>query len=343
MPDHRRAALAWYGLGHIRERRGPVRDSEKPFGYALDGLDGAEDPYEKADAEIGLARVVYQRKSPTEDELKAARDRVPPARELLSPLTYTDARQLSEQGNALHWLIEQKLAGKERNPVLRRSRLLEIRGHLWESFEQRLRIARDLADGTLVHREAPLAEYGLGADRAYYNLAGINLQLAKATYEIKVGQEHADGSQAEIAEITGLLEESWKIYDELAKLRAGRYHERSHPHHAACIHGKAIIAYHRAALLRQEEQFVAAAQWVVAGLDERWKIAAESPTAGDEPIVRNDDVVKSLELLNKISVATLMSGERKAGARINRVMDATATAMAEIEDWWTSETTDSAG
>jgi hypothetical protein len=144
--------LLWYDLGHIRERRGPVAASDPHFDQALRHLDPGAYPYEVAESLIGRARVVFQNDQSSLDQLAAARERVAQARRLLAPLEYRDARQLREQGNALSWLIARKIAGRERNPRTRESKLTEVAEQLWLSYEERLRLVRDLDSAAPIER-----------------------------------------------------------------------------------------------------------------------------------------------------------------------------------------------
>lgn len=100
----------WFGIGHVCERRGPVRDSGPLFKRALDDLDRNTYPDEAAEALIGLARVINQNPDSTPADLEAAKADINAAQELLTGRDSLDARQQWEQGNALHWVIEGKLA-----------------------------------------------------------------------------------------------------------------------------------------------------------------------------------------------------------------------------------------
>ena len=141
--------LLWHGLGYIRERRGPVRDSAGPFAAAVATLDEASYPFQVAESMIGVARVTYQGGG-SPDELGRAQGQIERARELLAPLPERDARQLREQGNALSWLIEQKLTAGEPDLDRKAERYAEVYRNLWLSFAERLRIARGEVDGTPV-------------------------------------------------------------------------------------------------------------------------------------------------------------------------------------------------
>lgn len=328
--------LAWHGLGYIRERRGPVAESERAFRAALHHLDPATNPYEVAEAEIGLARIAFQAPRLDRDKLREAQARIGPARELLNGVAGTDARQLQEQGNALFWLIERKLVGNEKDPERRFSLLSGVSDELWRSYEQRLRIIRGRPEHTAVTREPPLFEDGLGPERAYYNLAGVYLGLAKARYDSAAAWWPSAGLKQRRALLTEVAEDlaaTSKIYREVADLRARRYRNTPHPHHAACIHGNALVAYHRAVLLNEPEYLVEAAHWVAAGLQERWQVAFFSPDVPNERIISNDDVRKSLDLLSKVSIAGSMAAKRGAGEQVGNALGVVSEALTELVNW----------
>jgi hypothetical protein len=338
--DRRMAGGAWHGLGHIRERRGPVAQSKPAFEAALEYLDPASAPYQKAEAEIGLARIAFQARQFDRDKLQEARARIGPARDLVAGLHESDARQLHEQGNALSWLIARKLAGREKDPNLRLSLLSEVGNELWRSYEQRLRIRRGLADNQAVNREPPQPGDGLGPERAYYNLAGLDVELAKARYDHAAAwwpTATADRKRALLDRVKADLDEASQVYRVVAGLRALKYRDRPHPHHAACIHGNAIVDYHRAALLNEPEHLVDAARWVTAGLQERWQVASFAPNVASEQVIANDDVGKSLALLAKISVAWSMLAGRRSGDQVGSALAAVSEAVTELVNWTTFE------
>src|SRR6185312_15244246 len=93
------------------------------FEQARATLDPDTSPYEVAEARIGLARIVFQDKNSDEKKLKAAQASIKSVGTLLAPVDGIDARQMAEQGNALYWLIEQKIAGWEKNPASKLERL----------------------------------------------------------------------------------------------------------------------------------------------------------------------------------------------------------------------------
>jgi hypothetical protein len=333
--DGRAKGLAWQGLGHIRERRGPVVQSGTAFKNALTSLAPDTDPYEVAEARIGLARIAFQESRYDLKKLREAQATIQPAGELLAKVAGTDARQLQEQGNALYWLIERRIADKEKDPRHKFDLLSRIGEELWRSYEQRLRIIR--GEGADVSRQAaPRLEEGLGPERAYYNLAGFNVALAKARFDSAAPWWPTASLEQRsdlLDEVAHDLDAASKVYREVAELRARRYRNFPHPHHAACIHGNAIVAYHQAALLNRPEYLVDAAHWVAAGLRERWQVAFYSPDVPDERIISNDDVVKSLELLVKISVAGSMAAQKGTGEQVGNALGAVSGALTELVNW----------
>jgi hypothetical protein len=336
--DGRVTGLAWHGLGHIRERRGPVSLSGAAFRTALDHLDPVTHPYETAEAMIGLTRIAFQASKFDQGALLEGQARIGPARELLAQVPGVDARQLREQGNALFWLIERKLSARNKDPERRFSLLTGVRDELWRSYEQRLRITRRLDDGAVVTREPPRLDDGLGPERAYYNLAGVHLELAKARYDRAEAwwpSASPEERSALLDDVAEDLEAASDVYRQIADLRARQYRNQPHPHHAACINGNAIVAYHRAALLNKPEYLVEAARWVAAALEERWQIAFFSPDVPNEDIITNDDVSKSLSLLSKISVAGSAAAAHGTGQQVGTALAAVSDALAELVNWHT--------
>lgn len=333
--DRRAAGRAWQGLGHIRERRGPVSQSGPAFTRALKGLDPDSSPYEVAEARIGLARIVSQNSKSSDANLQEAQEGLKAVGALLADVPGADARQLAEQGNALHWLMERKLAGKEKDPARRLARLTEVGERLWESYERRLRIIR--GDGTNVRREAPRLEDGIGPERAYYNLAGFYLGLAKARFDEATASWWAQGTQEQqarlLAEVEHDLNEAARIYDQVGSLRERRYLGFPHPHHASCVHGLGIIDYHRAALLHRPEHLRDAVRWVQMGLQERWRVASFVPDLPEERIIGDNDVTKSMELLLKISVAGAMAPQEAVGDQAGSALGIVSEALTELVNW----------
>lgn len=321
LADHSRRGLIWYGLGHIRERRGPVSASLPPFRRAAESLDPADYPFQTAESLIGQARVIYQASSATNEQLETARGIAEDARRLLEPLTEAEARQLREQGNALAWLIRRRLAGREPDLARRSALLIDIRDQLWRSYEERRRIARPDHDAS--PRSAPVAADGLGAERAYYNLAGLNIELAKLHHQLAqtaIGKER----QALLALTAEDLTQAAAVYEGVRVLREVRYHGRPHPHLAACVQGEAIVAYYRATLLGDTARLPDALGFAGTALEQRRRIAGELIGA-TRSVLRDNDVGKSADFLTKAAAAAIIG-------RYENVDDGIAAALAVVQE-----------
>ena len=298
--------LLWHGLGHIRERRGPVRDSAAPFAAAIATLDAGGYPYQVAESMIGVARVTYQNGGAADQELRDARAQIERARELLASLRDEAPRQLREQGNALSWLIEQKLTSHEADLDRREERYAEVYRNLWLSFAERLRIARSLEDGTPIDPSAiPELNDGLGPERAFFNLAGAAVQLAKAHHQLARRAAEAAGrplaaNDKLLSRTATDLDHAERVYQVVRELREQRYSGRPHPHLAACLHGLAIVGHYRAALLDQVGELAAAASHGAAALDQRLRIAGSLTGPDARATLRDGDVRKSADLLLKV-------------------------------------------
>lgn len=312
-PGRPAPGLLWHGLGHIRERRGPVLASREPFARAVETLDPASYPYEVAESKIGLARVIFQDGRSTDAGLEAARDMAREAQSLLASLAHKEARQLREQGNALSWLIAQKLAAGEPDLAVREARLSEARDNLWSSFAQRLRIARELGDDEPVGDDAiPVLDDELGPERAFYNLAGVTIQLAKTRHQLAALTAGGSGRKLQIGDdrlrpAEESLREAERVYDVVRELREQRYGGRPHPHLAACLHGLAITGYYRAALLGQAGELADAERNAAAALDQRLRIAGSLVGPGTSAALRDPDVGKSVDLVLKIMTASVLT------------------------------------
>ena len=301
--DRSRDGLIWYGLGHIRERRGPVRASRSPFSQAAATLDRDIYPFEAAESLIGVTRVTYQDGAATTEVLEATCSDTEAARRLLEPLTDVEARQLREQGNALTWLIRRRIASREPDPTRRSVLLTEVGDNLWRSYEERRRIERP--GHAAWPRSAPVAEDGLGAERAYFNLAGLYVELAKTHHEL--ARAASGDERRELLTRAGAnLAQAATVYRDVRALREARYHGRAHPHLAACVHGEAIVAYHRAVLLRDLARLPAALTVAGAALEQRNRVV--SGLRGPTPaVLRDNDVKKSTDVLLK-AAATAVAG-----------------------------------
>ena len=303
--------LLWHGLGVIRERRGPIRESGQFFDNAVRLLDRAMWPYETAESLIGRVRVVFQTAASTAEELRASQADLTVAAGLLAPLTDVTARQLRERGNALALLIERKLAKGISDARERRAKLHGLIDMMWQSYEQRVRISAGLPDGEPVGRRAPELAWGLDPDRAYFNLAGFYVDLAKS-------------AGRDVAEVREHLELAGSIYNNCRRLRERRYAGRNHPQLAACIHGEGIVAYFLATLAGERYRLVDAAERVSAALTMRSNVASAFAAADPGESLEDGDVQKSANLLAKIAVATVLfrgRDQRDRRARANDVVD----------------------
>lgn len=321
--DPAATGLIWYGLGHVRERRGPVKDSGPYFAAALKRLDPSKWPYEYAEALVGQSRITYQNDKSDGDQLVAAQEGVQQARQLLESVSGSDARQLHEQANALHWLIRRKLLTKTENDQLVED-LAEVLRELELSLERRLRLAGRPEDRPLIPPYPTFAD-GLGPERAYYNLAGTYVQLAKARFERAAGVPDDD--------VTSALDTAEAVYRRVADLRRRRYRSRFHPHHAACVHGRAIVEYHRMAMLGQTDRVSEACRLVAASLEARWEVASWTPGITPERVARDGDVGKSFELLGKIAIAALSMAGGPPSRWIREPIAHLAGALGELAGW----------
>jgi hypothetical protein len=299
-PPSRTGGQLWHAVGHIRERRGPVALSAQHFGKAMSMLDEHDDPSAYAECLMGVARAAYQTsKDPA--KLRVAREQADRAAVLLQPLIDRDSRQMSEQANALGLLIRQKLVESEKTGD-RLGRYLEIRDGLWASYEARRALAREPETEHPDPRSPPAPEDGLGAERAFYNLAGVNLQVAKAAHAL----DPADRAVADS------LAEAERVYDAVRQLRQHRYEGRPHPHLAACVHGLAILTYYRSIFDLPGADPVSSIQLAGEALVQRSAVVVG--LQGDRSAVVHDgDVRKSVEFLIKATVVADIVGEDGAG------------------------------
>jgi hypothetical protein len=312
------AGLLWYGLGHIRERRGPVKLSASHFEKAVDDLDDARYPYEVAESLMGIARPRFQNKSSSNDQLTEARANVDRARRLLEPLDFKGARQLREQGNALAWLITQVITARESDDAKRKAELEQVRAQLLRSYLERLRIEGDLASTPEVAR-APEPDDHLGSERAYYNLAGVNIQLAKTNHALATRDRTRPPDEGLLAEAAAALDQTAQVYEAVRRLRELRYEGRPHPHLASCIQGQATVAYFRAVLLGEVGQLADAMRFAAAAMEQRMKVAAGLAEPGSPQVLADSDVGKSLDFILKVAAAGTFarhptSAEGKAAA-----------------------------
>jgi hypothetical protein len=311
LPESERGLFP-HGLGVIHERRGPVSKSGAFFANAVQLLDRTTWPYESAESLIGRARVVFQDATSSSDELRTAQSNVAVARELLISLPQDVAiRQLKERGNALSLLIDRRLAREIREPDERKAKLLALLRLTWQSYEERVRIAEGLPDDVPIGQRAPRLESGLDADRAYFNLAGLYIELAR--------------DEADLQEVESHLKEAGAIYSSCRRLREERYKGRSHPHLAACIHGEAIVAFNQATWLSDGRyRLIDAIERATSALVMRKNVASAFADSEDNAVLNDGDVQKSVSLLLKASVAgILVRGRQESGSsdRAHKLVD----------------------
>lgn len=325
-----KAGVLWYSLGHIRERRGPVAASGPHFERALQDLNPGAYPYEVAESLIGRARVVFQNDSSSADQLAEASGRVTEARDLLAELDDPSARQLREQGNALFWLNERKLAGRERNPRKREAKLSEVTEQLWRSYEERLGLARGSGSTAIDRRTQPEPADGLGAERAYYNLAGTYVDLAKVHFELATGEASAAQRYRELLTQASVdLAAARDVYQHVRRLREIRYLRQPHPHLAACIHGEAIVVYYRAILLGEHGELIASFGLAAEAMRQRQIVAGGLVGPGSPAVLRNGDMRKSEKFLLKVAIAMLFAGTPRPAQGIEDVLIEARGALAE--------------
>ncbi len=324
--DPSTAGLLWYNLGHIRERRGPVAGSDPHFDKALQLLDPEQYPCEVAESMIGRARVVYQNAQSSADQLTQARAQVAAARDLLAPLADSSARELREQGNALSWLIARRIAGRERNPRKRAGELAEVIEQLWLSYEARLRLIRG-ADAAIERGAPPAPSDDLSAERAYYNLSGTYLELAKVHHELAEVEPPGSERRRELLTLASDdLVNSRTVYQHVRRLREIRYRGQPHPHLAACVQGEAYVTYYRAILLGEHGALIDSFELTAEAMRQR-QIVAGGP---DSPaVLTNGDVQKSGQFMLKVAIAMLFAGSSRPSSGVENVMDVTREALAE--------------
>ncbi|MGC4111663.1 MAG: hypothetical protein QM747_14840 [Nocardioides sp.] len=246
---------------------------------------------------MGFARPVYQRASADATELTRAREDARNASALFAQIgDHAETAQMSAQADALALLIEQRLVALEKAPEKRLQRYVEVRAGLEQSYLVRLALARQSSELSVL--QPPESADGLGAERAYYNLAGVNLQIAKTAWAL----DHSD------PRVHSALSEATAVYETVRQLRLERYRSRPHPHLAACIHGLAIVMYFRALYGFGAGEQVDAVLKAQEGLWQRMTVA--KGLSGDpRSVARDNDVGKSVELLVKICLLALVDNK----------------------------------
>ena len=315
------AGLLWHGLGKIRDMRGPVTASGEYWKKGAELLNPGKHPLECAECQTGLARVAFQQAgSAAGAVLGQVTERTNAALQLLADLGDERAHQLSERAIALQLLSRR--AAVERNPSrdVRRAELPQIIEDLWLSYERRVRIARELPETEPVKRQAPEADWGPDPDRAYFNLAGTYLALARA-YD------------ADSPELRENLERAGAIYTDCRRLREERYAGKPHPHLAACVYGEGLVAYYQAIQLSDQRRRLSdAIQHASAALTQR-QVIASGLTGGDETaILRDVDVRKSSALVMKAAVAAILFAGKDPSAGAQAVGELVEEARDEMPD-----------
>jgi hypothetical protein len=333
IPVAARRGLLWSGLGHVRERRGPVSASKPHFTKALDTLDRMLQPFEVAEALIGQARVVSQDARSTSQQLISARETAEEAQRVLATLESTDARQLGEQGNALAWLIAKQLAQQVGDPVKREIALTAVRDNLWKSYETRRKILHPNRE--YIPYSAPQEEDGMEIERAYFNLAGVGLELAKTHHVLAKRQDLGSAERKQLlAQTAANLDAVEQVYDRVRELRELRYGGQAHPHLAACIHGMALTAYYRAVLIDEIGSLTEASAFAAAAMAQRVTVAGGLLGPGSRAVLIDRDVAKSVNLTLKIALAaTLVSPTDVSdgvGAALGAVREATVETLGRI-------------
>jgi hypothetical protein len=263
--------------------------------------------------------------------LTEARERVTEARGLLAELDDPDARQLREQGNALFWLNARKLAGRERNPRKREAKLTEVTMQLWLSYEERLRLARGSDSSAIDQRVQPEPADGLGAERAYYNLAGTYVDLAKVHFDLADGEVFASPRYRELLmQASADLAAARTVYQHVRRLREIRYLGQPHPHLAACIQGEAIVAYYRAVLLGEHGELMDSFELAAEAMRQRQVVAVGLVAQGSAAVLRNGDVRKSEKFLLKVAIAMLFASTPRPAQGTEDVLSEAREALTEI-------------
>jgi hypothetical protein len=206
------------------------------------------------------------------------------------------------------------------------------------SFAERLRIRRSLDPGTPIGPDAaPQLDDGLGPERAYFNLAGAAIQLAKTHHRLARRAAATAGrpltaNDKLLRRIAEDLDNAERVYQVVRGLRELRYGGRPHPHLAACLNGLAIVGHYRAALLDQVGELAAAAGHGAAAFDQRLRIAGSLTGPDARAALRDGDVRKSADLLLKIVTDVILTrySDPQEGA------DAVAKVIGEAAGEWQS-------
>lgn len=275
--DHLRGAALW-ALGTIQEMYQGVKTSAVTLKHAMSYLDEnqADDRPLIADCLHGQARQVNHQRRPPPDAVTRARQWMAKA---IGLRDHADIAGLSKH-RALDGLLLQRHARDQLPPGSDE----QIAG---------LREACDILEKSWLERRAvPEVDQRL-VDRAYFNRAGVRLDLAQ-----RVPSEAAD-----------LLRVAEQVYRETLEFRRGTYPNPS-PLTAASHNGLATCLYYRALFDAEADRdllLVEATDQATLALSQR------RVTDGDRD---GDDVVKSASILAKLALARVRAVDAEAFAEV---------------------------
>jgi len=275
--DSQRGVALW-ALGTIQEMYEGAEVSAATLEHAMSYLDEdqADDRPLIADCLHGRARQVNQQRRPSPDAVARAREWVARAIELRD--------QSGIAGLSKHRALDGLLLQRHARDDLSFGSDAQIAG---------LREAMDILEASWLERRAvPGVDQRL-VDRAYFNRAGVRVDLAQ-----RVPAEAAD-----------LLEEAEKVYRETLEFRRGTYPEPS-PLTAASHNGLATCLYYRALLDAGADRgalLVEATEQATLALGQR------RITDGDRD---GNNVVKSASILAKLVLARIQAVDANAFAEV---------------------------
>jgi len=305
----------WHALGSIWYARGQAGTAAYDFQRAIGLLDRSLRPLESAECLIGLARIIIQDAFSSEEDLVSADSDVAIAVEMLSGRPDTASRHLRAQALGLGVVVQRKLseyAEDSQKWIL----LTELLNRAWNLYEERVRLAQGLPANAVVGRVPPQADWGDGPDRAYYNLAGFYVKLAR----------HLDGR-----DMTDALEQAGLIYSHCRLLRERKHSGRPHADLAACINGEAIVAYYQAVWDRgAQHRLLKAIELSTTALTMRSSLANSTVDIKDHSLFGDVDVQKTMTLLLKTVMAGLMVSGADLKAAEGRVDATKREALAEL-------------
>lgn len=266
-PSRRALGLRLFSLATVLETKGHIDRSARLYERARHHLDDQrpDDQDRIAICRLGVARHLYQQHKSDEAKL---RDALTLAKLAESSVAGLHGENAAGRFLAMQGLIEKALAEFAPTP---QQQLVELDAALktLNVADKRRRDPRIPADPSELLRSR-------------FNLAGIRIDMAKR-----------DPSQA-----ARLLEEAGSIYHEVERERGVLYQRRVHPHIAACVHGRAIVAYYEAVLVERDDvsrtkKLRDATKAALEGLALREQLSGDPDSA---------DVKKSTLLLAKISL-----------------------------------------